>query len=124
MSKKEYQRVQVSERQVQRLKRRYEPDSHDWVRHGNRGRSMPWAVSPPQKQWILDLDRGKYRGFNGSHLKNPAPHLRSLRSPRFGGPLLKRQGVTESRCREYDIFSLHLQLRPLDLTIPHSHPYN
>ena len=88
MSQKEYQRVKVienavggrlsvreaarllqrSERQVQRLKRRYEPDSPDWVRHGNRGRSMPWAVSPPQKQWILDLARGKYRGFNDSHL--------------------------------------------------------
>ncbi len=28
---------------------------------------MPWAVSPPQKQLILTLARGKYRGFNDSH---------------------------------------------------------
>ena len=88
MSQKEFQRVKVienaaggrvsvreaarllqcSERQVQRLKRRYEPDSPAWVRHGNRGRSMPWAVSPPQKRLILDLARGKYGGFNDSHL--------------------------------------------------------
>ena len=67
MSQKEFQRVkvienaaggrlsaleasrllQLSERQVQRLKRRYRPDSVDWVQHGNRGRSMPWAVSFP-----------------------------------------------------------------------------
>ncbi len=60
--------LQLSERQVQRLKRRYRPDSIDWVRHGNRGRAMPWAVSPPQKQWILTLARGKYQGFNDSHL--------------------------------------------------------
>ncbi len=60
--------LQLSERQVQRLKRRYRPDSIDWVRHGNRGRPMPWAVSPPQKQWILTLARGKYQGFNDSHL--------------------------------------------------------
>jgi hypothetical protein len=68
MSQKEFQRVKVienaaggrlsvreasrllhlSERQVQRLKHRYRPDSTDWVQHGNRGRAMPWAVSPPR----------------------------------------------------------------------------
>jgi len=88
MSQKEFQRVKVmenaaggrlsvreasrllhlSERQVQRLKRRYQPDSLEWVQHGNRGRSMPWAVSVPQKQLILTLARGKYAGFNDSHL--------------------------------------------------------
>ena len=88
MSQKEFQRVKVienvaggrlsvreasrllrlSERQVQRLKRRYRPDSVGWVQHGNRGRSMPWAVSLPQKQLILSLARGKYQGFNDSHL--------------------------------------------------------
>ena len=60
--------MQQSERQVQRLKRRYQPDSVGWVQHGNRGRSMPWAVSLPQKQLILTLARGKYQGFNDSHL--------------------------------------------------------
>src|SRR6266481_3498771 len=88
MSQKEFQRVRVienaaggrlsvreasrllhlSERQVQRLKRRYQPDSLGWVQHGNRGRSMPWAVSVPQKQLIVTLARGKYVGFNDSHL--------------------------------------------------------
>jgi transposase len=88
MSQKEFQRVkvienaadgrlsvreasrllQLSERQVQRLKRRYQPDSVGWVQHGNCGRSMPWAVSIPQKQLILRLARGKYQGFNDSHL--------------------------------------------------------
>jgi transposase len=88
MSQKEFQRVkvienaaggrlsvreasrllQLSERQVQRLKRRYQADSVAWVQHGNRGRSVPWAVSLPQKQLILTLARGKYLGFNDSHL--------------------------------------------------------
>jgi transposase len=54
--------------QVQRLKRRYRPDSIAWVQHGNRGRPMPWALSLPQKQLILTLARGKYLGFNDSHL--------------------------------------------------------
>src|SRR6202050_4665490 len=88
MSQKELQRVKVmenaaggrlsvreaprllhlSERQVQRLKRRYPPDSTAWVHHGNRGRTTPWAVSAPQKELIVSLARGKYRGFNDSHL--------------------------------------------------------
>jgi transposase len=88
MSQKEFQRVkvienaaggrlsvgeasrllQLSERQVQRLKRRYRADSVDWVRHGNRGRSVAWALPIPQKQLILTLARGKYQGFNDSHL--------------------------------------------------------
>ncbi|MGA9897556.1 MAG: ISNCY family transposase [Terriglobales bacterium] len=88
MSQKEFQRVkvienaaggrlsvreasrllQLSERQVQRLKRRYRPDSLGWVQHGNRGRPMPWALPFPQKQLILILARGKYQGFNDSHL--------------------------------------------------------
>lgn len=88
MSQKEFQRVkvienaaggrlsvreasrllQLSERQVQRLKCRYRPDSVGWVQHGNRGRSMPWALPLPQKQLILTLARGKYQGFNDSHL--------------------------------------------------------
>jgi hypothetical protein len=73
MSQKELQRVKVmenaaggrlsvreasrllhlSERQVRRLKRRYQPDSIDWVHHGNLGRSIalggfisPEAVDP------------------------------------------------------------------------------
>ena len=29
---------------------------------------MPWAVSLPQKQLLLRLARGKYQGFNDSHL--------------------------------------------------------
>ena len=60
--------LQLCERQVQRLKRRYRPYSVAWVRHGNRGRPVPWAFSLPQKQLILTLARGKYRGFNDSHL--------------------------------------------------------
>jgi transposase len=57
--------LQLSERQVQRLKRRYRPDSVGGVQHGNRGRSMPWAVTVPQKQLILTLARGKYRAGRG-----------------------------------------------------------
>ena len=88
MSQKEFQRVkvienavggrlsvseaaallQLSERQVQRLKRRYRPDSVAWVKHGNRGRPVPWALPARLRQTILELARAKYAGFNDSHL--------------------------------------------------------
>jgi transposase len=89
MSQKEFQRVkvienaaggrlsvreasrllQLSERQVQRLKRRYRPDSVGWVQHGNRGRSMPWALPVPQKSsiWIAPNQTRQRR--------SPAPQL-------------------------------------------------
>ncbi len=60
--------LQLSERQVQPLKRRYRPDSVDWVDHGNRGRPMPWALPASLRRTILQLARGKYLGFNDSHL--------------------------------------------------------
>ena len=60
--------LQLSERQVQRLKRRYRPDGVDWVHHGNRGRPMPWALPTALRHTILELARGKYLNFNDSHL--------------------------------------------------------
>jgi transposase len=128
MSQKEFQRVkvienaaggrlsvreasrllQLSERQVQRLKSRYRPDSIAWVQHGNRGRPMPWALPLPQKQLILNLARDKYQGFNDSHL---AEKLRSeenlavsretvrriLRAAKLASPQKRRPRLYRSR---------------------------
>ena len=120
MSQKEFQRVkvienaaggrlsvreasrllQLSERQVQRLKRRYRPDSLAWVRHGNRGRAMPWAVSLPQKQLILSLARGKYQGFNDSHLTEKLQRRRApLGQPRNRAPHLARRQLASPQKR-------------------------
>ena len=128
MSQKEFQRVkvienaaggrlsvseascllQLSERQVQRLKRRYRPDSLAWVQHGNRGRPMPWALPLPQKQLILNLARGKYHGFNDSHLAEKLrteEHLavsretvrRLLRAAKLASPQKRRPRKYHSR---------------------------
>lgn len=56
-----------SERQVQRLKRRFQPDSTDWLIHGNTGRAMPWALEPDTRHQIVELARTRYAGFNDSH---------------------------------------------------------
>jgi len=44
------------------------PNCVAWVHHGNRGRPMPWALPAAQRRTILELARGKYVGFNDSHL--------------------------------------------------------
>jgi transposase len=60
--------LQRSERQVQRLKRRFQPNSADWVRHGNRGKPRSWALDSSLCQRVVALARGKYARFNDSHL--------------------------------------------------------
>jgi transposase len=60
--------LQLSSRQVKRLKASYVPDQVDWVRHGNRGRPKPWAMAEAAKKRIVELARSKYAGFNDSHL--------------------------------------------------------
>src|SRR4029077_9441531 len=125
MSEKEFQRVkvienaaggrlsvreasrllQLSERQVQRLKRRYQADSVAWGQHGNRGRSVPWAVSLPQKQLILTLARGKYLGFNDSHLaeklRDEEDRHRSRAAGRHIRRAAKRASPQRLRPRKY-----------------------
>ena len=60
--------LQRSERQVQRLKRRFQPDSTAWLQHRNAGRPKPWAVPAELRQHVIQLARTSYAGFNDSHL--------------------------------------------------------
>lgn len=60
--------LDLSERQAQRWKARYRAETVDWVRHGNRGRASEKAVPLPVREKIVELARGKYGGFNDTHL--------------------------------------------------------
>src|SRR5438552_3601596 len=60
--------LQLSSRQVKRLKKRYQPEDIQWVRHGNYGRTKAWALSESMRNRIVMLAREKYAGFNDSHL--------------------------------------------------------
>lgn len=60
--------LDLSGRQIQRLKGRCQPGQVDWVRHGNWGRPKPWRLREQVRQQVLELARGKYAGFNDSHL--------------------------------------------------------
>jgi transposase len=61
--------LQLSERQVKRLKQRREPEGGEWVHHGNRGRSPVNAIGEEVRRKVVELACGKYAGFNDSHLQ-------------------------------------------------------
>ena len=70
--------LQLSQRQVYRLKARYQPEGVDWVWHGNRGRPRPWGVPEALREQVLELARGKYTGFNDSHLTDKLQEVEGI----------------------------------------------
>lgn len=68
----------ISGRQVKRLKACYRADSVDWVRHGNRGKPKPWALSEALRRQIVALAQDKYAGFNDSHLTEKLVEVEQL----------------------------------------------
>jgi len=48
---------------------RFQPDSVDWLVHGNTGRPKPWALSTEARQQVLQLAQTRYAGFNYPHLR-------------------------------------------------------
>ena len=57
-----------SRRQVQRLKKRFKAEDASWVLPGNTGRTPANRVSEETREKVIQLARGKYAGFNDSHL--------------------------------------------------------
>ena len=97
--------LQLSARQVKRLKARYQVDRVDWVRHGNRGRPRPWAISEAVKKRIIELARTKYAGFNDSHLTEKLVEVEKIPVSRETVRRLLRQAQLRSpqrrRVRKY-----------------------
>ena len=60
--------LQVSERQVRRLKKKHDPADAGWVHHGNTGREPVNLIPTTTRQQIIDLASCKYAGFNDTHL--------------------------------------------------------
>jgi transposase len=60
--------LQLSQRQVWRLKVRFECDGPAGLIHANRGRASPRRLSDVVRDQIVELARGRYAGINDSHL--------------------------------------------------------
>ena len=60
--------LQLSERQVKRLKKKYRADGTAWVHHGNRGSRATNAIPDAVREQVVQVAIGKYAGFNDTHL--------------------------------------------------------
>ena len=58
----------VSDRQCYRIKGRVSEQGAKGVVHGNRGRASKRKIKEKTVKRIVELARGKYRGFNDRHL--------------------------------------------------------
>ena len=58
----------TSERTAWRLRRRFATMGVDGIVHGNRGRASPRRLPAAERERIVDLAKGRYRGVNDSHL--------------------------------------------------------
>jgi transposase len=76
------QLLNLSPRQVKRWKARYEPGGIEWVHHGNQGTSKPWALRAALRRKIVALAKGKYSGFNDSHLTEKLVEIEKIQVSR------------------------------------------
>ncbi len=60
--------LQLSPRQVKRLKKRCRADALEWVYHGNQEKSPANRIEEETREQVAELARGKYAGFNDRHL--------------------------------------------------------
>lgn len=74
--------LDLSRRQVQRLKSRYQPGEPAWVYHGNQDRRPSNALTAGVRHRVVDLAKGKYAGFNDSHLHEKLLEPEGLRLSR------------------------------------------
>lgn len=95
----------LSARQVKRLKRRFQAGQVEWVRHGNRGRKKPWRLPEAVRRKVQELAKGKYAGFNDSHLTEKLVEKEDLRVSRESvRRILRRAGIAspnQRRPRQY-----------------------
>ena len=60
--------LELSPREVKRLKRRYQSGDAAWVYHGNQGKSPVNRISETVRKQVVELAQGRYQGFNDTHL--------------------------------------------------------
>jgi transposase len=61
--------LQLSPRQVRRLRHDYRAEGAQAFAHGNRGRPSPRRLSDQLRQQVIDLGAGRYAACNDSHLR-------------------------------------------------------
>lgn len=105
--------LKLSTRQVKRLKRRFESDCVEWVRHGNRGRPKPWALAEAMRRKIVELARGQYAGFNDSHLTEKLVEVEQIQVSRETvRRILRRAGMRSPQKRRAPKYRARRERKP------------
>jgi transposase len=111
----------VSERQCYRLKKRVKDQGVKGVLHGNRGRPCKYKLKDQTLKRVVELARGKYRGFNDHHLAEKLKEeekiaisrekvRRVLRCAGIGSPRKRRANKHRSRRARREAEGMMLQL--------------
>ena len=88
--------LELSPREVKRLKRRYQAGDAAWVYHGNRGKSPANRISKTVRQQVVELAQGRYQGFNDTHLWEKLKQVEKLALSRQSVQRILRQAGVAS----------------------------
>ena len=90
----------ISERQCYRIKQRVHREGVKGVIHGNRGRRCKRKVQEKVIRRVMELARGKYRGFNDHHLTEKLKEHEQIELSRETvRRILRSQGISTPRKR-------------------------
>ena len=90
----------VTERQSYRIKARVREEGVKGVVHGNRGRRCRFKLSEKTERKVVELARGKYRGFNDHHLTEKLEEQEGIELSREKvRRVLRAQGISSPRKR-------------------------
>lgn len=105
--------LQLSTRQVKRLKCDYNPASAVWVHHGNQNRPPPNAIALTLRSCIIDLANGKYVGFNDTHLQEKLTEVEGLGVSRASvRRILRAAGIRSPQKRRPPKYRSRRERRP------------
>ncbi len=91
--------MRVSERHAWRLLAAYRKEGAAGVAHGNRGRRPSTATSPETQEQVTALAKGRYAGFNHSHLTELLAEREGVRVSLHRRRVLLAGGVRSPRRR-------------------------
>src|SRR3989454_11822378 len=90
--------LDLSPRQVQRLKARYRQGGEAAMAHASRGRPSPRRLPQPLRQRVLHLARTRYLGFNDHHLAEKLQEVEGFSLSRGTlRPLFRQAGIGPPR---------------------------
>jgi transposase len=105
--------LQLSERQVKRLKKRHDENRAEWVQHGNVGRRPPNAIAAGIEQQVLTLASNRYAGFNDTHLQEKLAAVEGLTISRSTvRRILRRAGKASPQKRRAPKYRSRRERRP------------